>query len=330
MSTIKDFNIYKDNFVVVHQGTELPQISVVMPVCNCEEFIVEAVTSVLAQQEVVAEIVISDDASTDNTFPLAYEVVVNYISKFELKHTVVMRIGTTRLVRDHLHLLADKASCDLVCQAHGDDVSHPLRCSTLVTAFDHDNKKATMIFSSALVIDAEGKVLETPNNLSLSDISLIPVNYKDIITAENELLVGSNMTWRKSAFKEFPSLTTSYCTYGHDRVMAFRGFLIGGCYILNAPLIKRRFHRNNLHKELISTDHKSITIFNNQLIRLAFFSAMKNDLIFLKEHNMIAEDNVDQICKNINEIVIQVTKFIASATTDLIIDGYVNKWEKNI
>ena len=326
MSTINHLDVYKDNLVVVHQGPDQPQISIVMPVYNCEKFIVEAVTSALAQQNVIAEILISDDASTDNTFRLAYETVINYIGKLELKHTVIMRIGTTRLVRDHLHLLANKASCDLVCQAHGDDVSHPTRCLALVNAFNDADKKASMIFSTALIIDPEGKVLEKPNNLDFSKIPMVSVPYSKVITAENEMLVGSNMAWRKSSFEKFPALTTAYCLYGHDRVMTFRSILVGGCYILDAPLLNRRFHDHNLHKELISSSHGSINRFNSQLIRLAFFSAIKNDLIFLKEHGLIDKTNFDQICKNIDEIIDQVIKFLISATNTLVTEGYVNKW----
>jgi hypothetical protein len=55
---------------------------------------------------------------------------------------------------------------------------------------------------------------------------------------------------------------------------------------------------------------------------------MKNDLIFLKEHGWIDKTNFDQICKNIDEIIDQVIKFLISATHTLVVDGYVNKWIK--
>ena len=260
MSTINDFNIYKDNFVVVHQGVDPPEISVVMPIYNCEEFVASAITSILAQQEVVAEILISDDASTDSTFIIAYTTVVDYVRQLGLKHTVLMRIGTSRLIRDHLHLLAKKASCDLVCQAHGDDISHSFRCSFLVKVFNDKSQNASMIFVNAFVIDRQGKILLQPKNLSGSTISMVPVGYNAIVDATNEVLIGSNMAWRKSAFKDFPRLTTAYCAYGHDRVMTFRSFLVGGCYLMDAPLLKRRLHNNNLHNELISFDNTQ----NNQ------------------------------------------------------------------
>jgi hypothetical protein len=239
-----------------------------------------------------------------------------------------MRIGTSRLVRDHLHLLAKQASCDLICQAHGDDLSHSLRSSLLVKAFNDESRNASMIFVNALVIDRHGKTLLEPKNLSLSTIPMTPVGYNAIIDATNELLIGSNMAWRKSAFNNFPQLTTAYCTYGHDRVMTFRSFLIGGCYLMDAPLLKRRIHNNNLHKELVSFDNKSINSFNTQLIRLCLFSTMKNDLIFLKENNLIDETNFDQHTGEINDVMLRATGYLTRATSELVNDGYVNTWAR--
>lgn len=329
MNTIKNFSSYKDNFVTVHQGSEQPEISVVMPVYNCEEFVAEAITSVLKQEGVPVEILISDDASTDNTFDVAYQTVVDYISKSELKHTILMRVGTSRLIRDHLHLITKKTSCDLVCQAHGDDISHHLRCAVLVKVFNQQAKNASMVLVNFSVIDHQGKILLEPKNSSLSNIIIKPIDYNKIIKAQDDILIGSNMAWRKSSMKHFPELTTSYCLYGHDRVMTFRSFLVGGCYMLDVPLIKRRYHKNQLHKELLSFDHKPVNTFNAQLIRLSFFTAMINDLIFLKENNLIEEDKFTLHSKNIDYLIRQAAKFLSIATCNLVTDKYVNKWIKS-
>lgn len=328
MNTIKDFSRYRDNFVMVHSGSDQPKISVVMPVYNCEEFVASAVTSVLDQQNVVAEILISDDASTDDTFAVAYQTVVDYINQAELKHTVRMRAGTSRLVRDHLHLMAKTACCDLVCQAHGDDVSHPLRCSILIKIFDQKDKNISMIFVNPSTIDQQGKPLEEPKKFSLSNIKVKPVEYDDIIMDRADCLIGGNMAWRQSSFNIFPQLTTSYCTYGHDRVMAFRSFLIGGCYIVDAPLLQRRLHNNQLHRELLSFEHDPINFFNFQLIRLSIFLAIKNDLISLKENNLIKEDKFIQFVSENDNVILQVTKLLTNITGNLVNNGYVNKWIK--
>jgi glycosyltransferase involved in cell wall biosynthesis len=328
MNTTRDFSVYKDNFVTIHSGSDQPEISIVVPIYNCEKFVVDAVTSVLNQEGVVAEILISDDASTDNTFIVAYQTVVNYISQTGSKHTVRMRAGSSRLVRDHLHLMAKTACCDLVCQAHGDDISHPLRCSILVKTFNQKDKNPSMIFVNPSIIDPQGKTVGEPKNFSLSNIRVNSVKYDDIIMDRADCLIGGNMAWRQSSFTVFPQLTTSSCTYGHDRVMAFRSFIIGGCYIIDAPLLQRRLHNNQLHRELLSFEHNTVNFFNFQLIRLSIFSAMKNDLIFLKENNQIKEADFIRLASANDDVILQVAKLLTDFTGNLVNDGYVNKWIK--
>jgi glycosyltransferase involved in cell wall biosynthesis len=321
-------NINKDQFVTVHQGLATPEMTVVMPIYNCEEFVKTSILSMLEQQDVVIEILISDDASTDNTFTVAYKTVIDYIKNFGLAHTVLMRAGSTRLRRDHLHLLADQASCDLVCQAHGDDISHALRCSLLVKAFSNSNNNVSMIFVNCVVIDEHGKTLWQPKNLSLSNIPVKLVEYTKIINARDELLIGSNMAWRRSSLKNFPDLTTAYCAYGHDRVMAFRSFLNNGCYLMDAPLMQRRLHDKNFHKELLLSENKSIISFNTALIRLSVYSSMKNDLNFSKENNALNDDKFNQISTDINNKIVSLTILLTMAMRELVADGYTHTWDK--
>jgi glycosyltransferase involved in cell wall biosynthesis len=298
-----------------------------MPIYNCEQFVADAVTSVLDQQGPAVEILISDDASTDDTFGVAYRTVVDYISRVGSKHTVRMRAGTTRLQRDHLHLLANTAACDLICQAHGDDISHKLRCAILVRTFNQEATDASMIFVNTSVVNARGEtVLEPKNSSSLPNIKINPVDYGRAINALDEYLIGSNMAWRRSRFEHFPQLTTSYSAYGHDRVMTFRSVVVGGCYMLDTTLLKRRLHTNQWHRELLNFEDRSVNVFSYQLIRLSAFSAMKKDLIFLKENNHLEEDRVKHHLSNIDALLIQVSKFLANTTSDLVTRGYVNKW----
>jgi glycosyltransferase involved in cell wall biosynthesis len=319
-------NIDKDCFATVHSGSATPQITVVMPVYNCEEFVAKAVMSVLTQRDVVVEIIISDDASSDNTMNVAYQTVVDYAKNFELVHTVIMRAGSTRLRRNHLHLLVDQASCDLICQAHGDDISHVLRCSLLVKAFD--NPDTNMIFVNCLVIDDQEKIIWEPTNSSFDHISVEPVDYVKIINARDELLIGSNMAWRRSSMRNFPKLTTAYCAYGHDRVMAFRSFLNNGCYIMDAPLIKRRLHDKNFHKELLLSQNKSIVSFNTALIRLSLYSTMKNDLDFSKQNTALDDDRFAQISIDINHKILLMTTLLTMAVRELISTGHAHTWDK--
>ena len=49
-------------------------VSVIMPVFNAQKFVSEAIKSVLDQSYVKFELIIVDDASTDNTYSLAASI----------------------------------------------------------------------------------------------------------------------------------------------------------------------------------------------------------------------------------------------------------------
>jgi hypothetical protein len=56
---------------------------------------------------------------------------------------------------------------------------------------------------------------------------------------------------------------------------------------------------------------------------------MMNDLISLKEKNLIEEDEYNLHSKNINYLIIQAARFLSIATCNLVSDKYVNKWIKS-
>jgi hypothetical protein len=98
--------------------------------------------------------------------------------------------------------------------------------------------------------------------------------------------------------------------------------------MLDAPLLQRRLHNNQMHRKLISFENHTVNLFNSQLIRLSLFSAMKNDLIFLKENDLIEEDNFNQHSDNVDYMIAQAAKFLTIFVGNLVIDGYVNNWTK--
>lgn len=100
-------SIGKDRFVEVHPSDAEPEISILMPLYNQRKYVGAAVASSLAQEGVVAEIVISDDGSEDGTLDKALRVVSAWLKKRRCRHRIVVRAGKNRLWRDHLPLLVD-------------------------------------------------------------------------------------------------------------------------------------------------------------------------------------------------------------------------------
>ncbi len=318
---------FGDSFITVQDSDKPPQLSILMPIHNCQGYIQEALLSVLAQQRAIAEIIISDDASTDSTFNQVLETIEQWLEKTPQTHRIVLRRGSERLRRDHLHLLVNKASCDIVCQAHGDDISNPLRAAYLLGCFSTSQLRANMVFINPDLIGGDGRLLRglgvLPEQMGLSKVTY------EMIFGAHDALIGATMAWRKSVLSQFPQLTTNLAAFGHDRVMAFRSYLLGGCFLINAPLIKRRIHHANWSKNLFQQPKAVQVNFGGSLVRLSFFSRMKEDLE-IAHNNCWISANRFQLLKNLLEGRLEVSvNELLDSTSALTRLGYTVNWDKN-
>lgn len=267
-------SVGKDRFVEIHPPDAEPEISILMPLYNQRKYVGAAISSILAQEGVVAEIVISDDASTDGTFEEALHVVGAWLSKRECRHRIVVRTGQNRLWRDHLPLLVDNAICDVVCQAHGDDLSAHGRCRALIDTFNSD----PLI---SLVTSEEGplhSVRRGRHRAEATDLmgKLEPFAYGEIIDGY-PLLIGAFLAWRKSAVQCFVRLDRGFSAASHDRILTFRASLAGKVVLLKVPLVRKRTHPFQASRLMFHEPDRHCH-FGHSLFRISVFLAMKQDL----------------------------------------------------
>lgn len=128
-----------------------PLISVVMPVYNIQEFVAEAVQSVLSQTVADFEFIILDDGSTDDT--------LNIISKFSDPRIILVRGQRLGLV-EQLNQGLSIAKAPIVARMDGDDIAHPKRfemqCELLKS-----HRDVGVVSSAYEEIDAKGKGIIT-------------------------------------------------------------------------------------------------------------------------------------------------------------------------
>lgn len=143
----------------------MPKISVILPVYNTEKFINEAVQSILDQTFTDFELLILNDASTDNTLS-----VLNQFTDPRIR--IISNEQNLKVVKT-LNKGLDLAKGEFIARMDADDISHPQRfekqlnyfkshpdvdfCGTWVqnfgsedlimrAAFTHDNIKARLLF----------------------------------------------------------------------------------------------------------------------------------------------------------------------------------------
>ncbi len=101
-------------------STDLPLVSVFMPVYNQELYIAAAIDSVLQQSYENYEIVISDDCSSDQT-PV---IVEQYAKKFPEK-IKLQKLANKNLGQAHFEALLKRCRGEYVCMFSGDDIMYP-------------------------------------------------------------------------------------------------------------------------------------------------------------------------------------------------------------
>jgi hypothetical protein len=293
---MKSSRIRDDHFVDFWLPAAKPEISILMPIYNQREFVGAALSSILSQEGIAAEIMVSDDGSDDGTFDEALRVISGRIEKADCAHTIVVRRGKNRLWRDHLPLLVDNSRCDLVCQAHGDDLSAASRCRNLVSVFKADLGVSLVTSEAAIFVNPRDRDrLSTANGQS---IKLYEFSQSEILDG-HELLSGSLPAWRKSAVEGFPRLDKSFSAASHDRILAFRASLTGKVMLLKAPLVNRRIHPSQSSNLIFHEPDRNCS-FGLSLLRMNALSAMKRDLLKAGEKGFVGREKMDMLEKDIN------------------------------
>lgn len=135
------------------QTTYFPSVSVIMSVFNGEQFIRDAVNSVLSQTFRDFEFIIIDDGSTDGTAAI--------IESFDDSRITVVHQRNFGLTKS-LNIALSMAKGEFIARQDADDLSIPNRLETQL-AFLRENPEISLVGSSVKVIDAEGSELAVFN-----------------------------------------------------------------------------------------------------------------------------------------------------------------------
>jgi len=259
-------------FQVIVEGQGAPQVSVLLPTYRAA-YGEQALASLLAQQGVTVELLISDDASGDET----PQRIRQQLQGYQGPHRVLLRQGRKRLQLDHFALLAEAATSEVVIMAHDDDIALPQRAKRLLDLFMATG--ADVISSNSQIINANGR----PAGLRIQGMAtgFIPVEQ---IIAEVWLppSLGATLAWRPQVYADFPRLDSLYLPAGHDCLLPFRGALRNGFYYSEEGLLQRRQHAAQWSNRLVDA-HSALTWHEARAARLlGICIAMHKDIAHLQ------------------------------------------------
>ena len=264
-------------------GSGKPQVSVLMPVYQQQDFVAQAVTSILGQTGIIAEIIISDDCSADGTFIQAERAVSAWLDRHSSPHRVLLRRGQSRLRRDHLPMLVDAAACDIVVQAHGDDLAHPMRCRVLHDVLSADPACALASSWFARFSETAGIAWETVS----APYPAARVPDAIIVEQSSEYLIGCSEAWKRSSLAPFGRLDSSFASVAHDRTRPFRASLSGYVAMIRRPLLLRRIHDQAWSRQMLA-DRGAAARFGWGVIKLNGLFSMRTDLNLALAKGLVA------------------------------------------
>lgn len=136
------------------ENCKQPLVTVILTAFNHQIYIRECIESVFAQEYPNIELIVIDNASTDDTLSVIERVQVNYPGFILIKN--LFNKGLCKAFNQGLALAKGKYVIDL----SGDDVFLPGRVKNQIAAFEQCSNDYAVVFSNAQYIDRDSKPLK--------------------------------------------------------------------------------------------------------------------------------------------------------------------------
>jgi len=210
-----------------------PLVSIIFPVYNDEKFLPDIMESILWQTYSHWELIIVDDASTDNSPAI--------LSKYEKEHPQKIRvIYKSRHSRPEAwNILYQETKGDYICVTGADDIFMPEKLAQQVE-FLEKRADIALVHSEAYWINEEGKIIYEQRIEEYPAYSIVTrLFFKNFINTSTVMLRKSCVEKAGGLFKEEFAGAQDYELW----LRLARNFKIG---FIKEPLVKYRVHEQQL------------------------------------------------------------------------------------
>jgi glycosyltransferase involved in cell wall biosynthesis len=196
-----------------------------------EGYVAQALAGAFSQTYSPLTIIISDDASPDNTF----SNIKTICDAYHGPHKVLLFRNERNLgIAEHVNKINALAQSELIVWGAADDVSMPHRVEKLVDCYLASNKTAQYLCSPVISMSADGDGTEGYNSpgivarhsFMLAAICAFPIS------------IGASQAWTKKLAMTFPPISAK--SWAEDQVFGFRGVLSGPIGIVDEALVRYR------------------------------------------------------------------------------------------
>lgn len=216
-----------------------------MPLYNHAAYVAEAVGSALAQGDVLREVVVVDDGSTDDSPRIMADLAAR---DSRIRFRAQPNAGA------HAAINAAIADCtgEFVAVLNSDDAYLPGRLDALALLLD-DTPDAALAASRITFMDGAGAAIANPWYDDALTFSRAGGTMATALVNANLLMTTSNYLLRRDALTAVG--TFAALRYAHDLDLALRILALGqGIALSNEPLLRYRMHGHNT----INEDHRRV------------------------------------------------------------------------
>jgi hypothetical protein len=262
-------------------------VTAILVAYNQATMVHRAVQSILAQDYPNLEIILSDDASTDTTF----EVLERLASEYNGPHRVRIRRNPKNRMTEHVPIVCEEASHDIIVQFHGDDTSVPHRVSRIVDTMA--TTRAVLVGSNALQIDETGKpygtYLPRTHRWAWRGLS------QSIRGGWTGEFLGATLGFQRRLYASpFPTLSNRKMFGGNDVILPFRASLIGPLSWIPDPLVVYRRHRGQASHQMADWSSGRAAFDETVCAHHMMITAQKvRDIEALRAAKAVSEDQLE-------------------------------------
>lgn len=266
---------------------EMSLVSIIMPNYNYAKYLEQSINSVLAQTYSNFEIIIIDDASTDNSV----EIIQLYVNRYKNIQLITNTINKGVIACRNLGI--ELAKGNYLCFIDPDDFWEKNKLALQIEALESQN--ANLCFTDLQIIDANGKKGKIRkhfyNEFSYSSLlkrNFIPhstlivtkellegIRYKELQVTKYQMVVMQKFKINKIIHEDYEFLLN-----------IFKNKQVNAIHIAK-PLVNYRIHNNNYSGNYIKKIFSLYCIYKNTqgfgyiqsilyTIRIAFLASIKN------------------------------------------------------
>jgi len=249
---------------------QLKNSSIILLAYNQQQFIKEAIISLVNQDLDNLEIVISDDCSTDNTWTIINDFYRNFKGN---KKLIINRNHENIGIIGNFTKAVSLSSGDVIFIAHGDDVSMQNRCSKCLEEWDKFGNVPDLIAADAYDMKITGEIIgiKKTDDLQIWDID-------KWINSRPYIFGASHMVTKR--LLQIGNLDSRLPF--EDQCLLFRSLLMGGAVRVPLPLIKHRQGGISQQRKNYSYQLKIERLIKSSLDTEFESNQMLNDAIILK------------------------------------------------